>query len=95
MNKIESGNFGSNSLGINKVNSLNIKGNDQNKDTMRELHQEGVTVDNHLSKLVNLLKGNPDAELRLNAVKKQIQSDTYSIDTHLLSDKLLTSGIIL
>lgn len=62
-----------------------------------DVQQEGVTVTNHLAKLVNLLNGGEtvaNENSRVLAVKSQIQSGNYKVDINALSDKLLSSGII-
>ncbi|MEO8400442.1 MAG: flagellar biosynthesis anti-sigma factor FlgM [Gammaproteobacteria bacterium] len=59
--------------------------------------EEGVTVTNHLSKLVKLLSADeyaPDENARVMATKSLVEKGQYKVDVNALSEKLLNSGLL-
>lgn len=58
---------------------------------------EGVTVTNHMGKLVSLLNSGdpvPEENSRVLDVKRQIQANDYKVDFNALAVKLLNSGVL-
>lgn len=61
------------------------------------IQQEGITISNHLSKLMGLVSAGesiPDDSSRVMDMKRKIQANEYSIDFNALSDKLISSGAL-
>lgn len=58
---------------------------------------EGVTVTNHMNKLVNLLGGDESSSeenARVLTAKSLVDSGQYKVDVQALSEKLLNSGLL-
>jgi len=67
------------------------------KQHVEQMKVEGVSVTNHMSKLINLLGGDeasPEESARVQATKSLVDSGQYRVDDHALSEKLLTSGLL-
>jgi anti-sigma28 factor (negative regulator of flagellin synthesis) len=59
--------------------------------------QESVSVTNHLSQLVNLLDMedfSPDENSRVMVTKSLVESGQYKVDVDVLSQKLLSNGLL-
>lgn len=59
--------------------------------------EQGITVTNNMSKLLNLLSSDaqlPDENTRVMDIKRRIDAGEYKVDIDKLSAKLLSSGVL-
>lgn len=86
-------------LSNGNVDQTQKQANDSATPSTAFIQQEGITISNHLNKLMGLISVDesiPDdaAASRMMEIKRQIQSNQYTIDFNALSDKLINSGVL-
>lgn len=69
----------------------------QNTKQETPVTEEGVTVTNSMSKLLDLISSDaqlPDENTRVMDIKRRIEAGEYKVDIDKLSAKLLSSGVL-